>query len=72
MRCNISLSSFLPCNYNLFRTGFGGDDPTSFDQVLSAMSSAELVVIDGADHFYEGEYGEETVEDACDKIASWE
>ncbi len=46
-----------------------GDDPTSFDQVPSAMSSAELVVIDGADHFYEGEYGEETVEDACDKIA---
>lgn len=55
----------------MFRTGFGGDDPTSFDQVLSAMSSAELVVIDGADHFFEGEYGEETVEDACDKIASW-
>ena len=32
----------------------------------------ELVIIDGADHFFEGEYGEEMVEDACDKIASWQ
>ena len=50
--------------------GFG-DDPTSFDQVLEVMPSAELVIIDGADHFFEGEYGQQMVEDACEKITSW-
>ena len=50
--------------------GFG-DDPTSFDQVLDVMPSAELVIVDGADHFFEGEYGQQMVEDACDKIDSW-
>ena len=49
-----------------------GDDPTSFDMEIELMPSAELVIIDGADHFFEGEYGEEMVEDACDKIASWQ
>ena len=50
--------------------GFG-DDPTSFDQVLEVMPSAELVIIDGADHFFEGEYGQQMVEDVCEKITSW-
>ena len=50
--------------------GFG-DDPTSFDKVLDVMPSAELVIVDGADHFFEGEYGQQMVEDACDKIDSW-
>ena len=50
--------------------GFG-DDPTSFDHVLEVMPSAELVIIDGADHFFEGEYGQQMVEDACEKITSW-
>lgn len=50
--------------------GFG-DDPTSFDQVLRVMPSAELVIIDGSDHFFEGEYGQKMVEDACGKIVSW-
>ena len=40
--------------------GFG-DDPTSFDQVLEVMPSAELVIIDGADHFFEGEYGQSSM-----------
>ena len=48
-----------------------GEDPTSFDQVLEIMPSSELVIIDGADHFFEGEYGEMMVDDACAKIASW-
>ena len=48
-----------------------GDDPTSFDQVLEVLPSGELVIIEGADHFFEGEYGEMMVEDACEKIASW-
>ena len=48
-----------------------GEDPTSFDQVLEVMPSAELVIIDGADHFFEGEYGQQMVEDACEKITSW-
>ena len=50
--------------------GFG-DDPTSFDQALEVLASGELVIIEGADHFFEGEYGEMMVEDACEKIASW-
>ena len=48
-----------------------GEDPTSFDQVLEIMPSSELVIIDGADHFFEGEYGEMMVDDACAKIALW-
>ena len=48
-----------------------GDDPTSFDQVLEVLPSGELVIIEGADHFFEGEYGEMMVKDACEKIASW-
>ena len=48
-----------------------GEDPTSFDLVLELMPSAELVIIDGADHYFEGEYGEMMVEDACGKITSW-
>lgn len=48
-----------------------GEDPTTFDQVLEIMPSSELVIIDGADHFFEGEYGEMMVDDACAKIASW-
>ena len=48
-----------------------GDDPTSFDQVLEVLPSGELVIIEGADHFFEDEYGEMMVEDACEKIASW-
>ena len=51
--------------------GFG-DDPTSFDQMLEVMPSAKLVIIDGSDHFFEGEYGQQMVEDACDKISSWD
>lgn len=48
-----------------------GDDPTSFDQLLEVLPSGELVIIEGADHFFEGEYGEMMVEDACGKISSW-
>ena len=48
-----------------------GDDPHSFDQAIGIMPSCELVIIDGADHFFEGEYGEAMVDDACGKIASW-
>ena len=48
-----------------------GQDPTSYDQMLEALSSGELVIIDGADHFFEGEYGEMAAEDACEKIAAW-
>ena len=48
-----------------------GEDPTSFDQVLEVLPSGELVIVEGADHFFEGEYGEMMVEDACEKIASW-
>ena len=48
-----------------------GDDPTSFDQVLEVLPSGELVIIEGADHFFEDEYGEMMVEDACEKISSW-
>ena len=48
-----------------------GDDPTSFDQVLEVLPSGDLVVIEGADHLFEGEYGEMMVEDVCEKIASW-
>ena len=50
--------------------GFG-DDPTSFDHVIVLLRYGELVIIDGADHFFEGGYGEKMVEDACEKIASW-
>ena len=48
-----------------------GDDPAAFDLALEAIPSGELVIIEGADHFFEGEYGEKMVEDACEKIASW-
>lgn len=48
-----------------------GMDPTSFDDVLAIMPSAELVIIDGADHYFEDEYGQQMVEDACDKITGW-
>ena len=48
-----------------------GMDPTSFDDVLAIMPSAELVIIDGADHYFEDEYGQQMVEDACDKISGW-
>ena len=49
-----------------------GVDPNSFDREIELIPSAELVIIDGADHFFEGEYGEAMVADACDKIASWQ
>lgn len=48
-----------------------GDDPTSFDQALEVLPSGELVIIEGADHFFEGEYGDKMVEDACGKNVSW-
>lgn len=48
-----------------------GDDPTSFDLALEVLPSGELVIIEGADHFFEGEYGDKMVEDACGKIVSW-
>ena len=48
-----------------------GMDPTSFDAVLAIMPSAELVIIDGADHYFEDEYGLQMVEDASDKITGW-
>lgn len=50
--------------------GFG-DDPTSFDHVIVLLRYGELVIIDGADHFFEGEHGEKMVADACEKISSW-
>ena len=50
--------------------GFG-DDPTSFDHVITLLRYGELVIVDGSDHFFAGEYGEKMVEDACEKISSW-
>lgn len=48
-----------------------GDKPGSFDKVLSCLPSSKLVTIDGADHFFKGEYGVKMVKDACKQIASW-
>lgn len=50
--------------------GFG-DDPSSFDQTIDVLEFGELVIIDGSDHFFEGEYGQKMVEDTCKQIASW-
>jgi dienelactone hydrolase len=47
-----------------------GEDPASFDKVLEVLENGQLVIIDGADHFFKGEYGQQMVEDACEKIAS--
>ena len=52
------------------RDGFGVI-PNVFDRAIEALSSGEVVTINGADHFFEGEYGEAMVADACEKIASW-
>lgn len=47
-----------------------GEDPASFDKALEVIENGQLVIIDGADHFFEGVYGQKMVEDACEKIAS--
>lgn len=46
-----------------------GEDPASFDKALEILENGQLVIIGGADHFFEGEYGQMMVEDACEKIA---
>ena len=50
--------------------GFG-DDPNAFDSALKELPSGKLVIIDGADHFFKGEYGQKMVEDACKQMKSW-
>lgn len=50
--------------------GFG-DDPHAFTKAVIALPMSKLVTIDGADHFFEGEYGQKMVEDACKQIDSW-
>ena len=49
-----------------------GDEPGAFDRVLNILRSAKLVTIDGADHFFNGEYGQKMVEDACKQMKSWD
>ena len=46
-----------------------GEDPASFDKALEVLENGQLVIIGGADHFFEGEYGQMMVEDAREKIA---
>jgi len=48
-----------------------GDFPQAFDQALDTLGAGELVVIDGSDHSFAGEYGEKMADDACEHVKSW-
>ncbi|MBO4460050.1 MAG: alpha/beta fold hydrolase [Clostridiales bacterium] len=48
-----------------------GSDPGAYDAVLDSLRNAEFIRIEGADHLFAGEYGEEMVDKTCEKIDSW-
>ena len=48
-----------------------GDNPRVYDKALELMSASELVIIDGADHSFIGEYGDKMVDDACERAKNW-
>ena len=48
-----------------------GKDPGAYDAAIDALTNAELIRIEGADHLFSGEYGDMMTDKTCDVINSW-
>ena len=48
-----------------------GDDPHAYDRAMETLTSGELITIDGANHFFVGEYGDRMIDETCERMASW-
>ena len=47
------------------------DFPHFYDKAIESLPKGEIIIIDGADHLMNGEYGEQMVDSVCGLINEW-